>query len=110
YPTGFLNFTDDVTSDSPNSGAEGGTQGNPFASLLFGYPDNSSVINIYPSVANKSKETGFYFQDDWKVNSKLTVNLGLRYEWSTPYTERFGRSQFSNFTGGSGITPDLSSG
>ena len=65
-----------------------GTQGNPFASLLFGYPDDSSVINIYPAVANKSKETGFYFQDDWKVNSKLTVNLGLRYEWSTPYTER----------------------
>jgi hypothetical protein len=109
-PTGLFNFTDDVTSSTPNSGAEGGTQGNPFASLLFGYPDNSSVINIYPAVANKSKETGFYFQDDWKVNSRLTLNLGLRYEWSTPYTERFNRSQFSNFAGGSGMTVDLSSG
>ena len=109
-PTGLFNFTDDVTSQVPNSGAGGGTQGNPFASLLFGYPDNSSVINIYPAVANKSKETGFYFQDDWKVNSKLTLNLGLRYEWSTPYTERFNRSQFSDFTGNSGITLDLSSG
>jgi hypothetical protein len=110
YPTGFLNFTDDVTSDSPNSGAEGGTQGNPFATLLFGYPDNSSVINIYPSVANKSKETGFYFQDDWKVTPRLTLNLGLRYEWSTPYTERFNRVQFSDFTGASGMNVDLSSG
>jgi hypothetical protein len=109
-PTGLFNFTDDVTSDSPNSGAEGGTQGNPFASLLFGYPDNSSVINIFPAVANKSKETGLYFQDDWKVNSRLTLNLGLRYEWSTPYTERFNHTQFSDFTGNSGMNIDLSSG
>jgi len=115
-PTGLFNFTDDVTSQVPNSGAGCGTpgdcgsQGNPFASLLFGYPDNSSVINIFPAVANKSKETGLYFQDDWKVNSRLTLNLGLRYEWSTPYSERFNRTQFSDFTGDSGMTIDLSSG
>ena len=109
-PTGLFNFTDDVTSQVPNSGAGGGTQGNPFASLLFGYPDDSSTINIYPAVATKSKETGFYFQDDWKVNSKLTLNLGLRYEWSTPYSERFNRIEFSDFTGSSGMSIDLSSG
>ena len=110
YPTGLLNFTDDVTSDMPNTNAEGGTQGNPFASVLFGYPDNGSVINVYPGVSTKSKETGFYFQDDWKVNSKLTVNLGLRYEWSTPYTERSNRVQFSDFSGSSGMSIDLTSG
>ncbi|HEY7352000.1 MAG TPA: TonB-dependent receptor [Terriglobales bacterium] len=109
-PTGLLNFTDDVTSDSPNSGAEDGTQGNPFASLLFGYPDNDSGLNIFPAVANKSKETGFYFQDDWKVNSKLTLNLGIRYEWSTPYSERSNRIQFSDFTGDTGMNIDLSAG
>ena len=116
-PTGLFNFTDDVTSGSPNSGAgcppvgpACGSQGNPFASLLFGFPDDSSVINVYPSVANKSKETGFYFQDDWKVTPRLTLNLGLRYEWSTPYTERFNRVQFSDFTGASGMNVDLSSG
>jgi len=109
-PTGLFNFTDDVTSDTPNSGAEGGTQGNPFASLLFGYPDNSSLINIYPAVANKSKETGLYIEDNWKVNSRLTLNLGLRYEWSTPYSERYDRIQFSDFTAGSGMKIDLSAG
>jgi hypothetical protein len=109
-PTGLFNFTDDVTSQVPNSGAGGGTQGSPFASLLFGFPDNTSLINIYPAVANKSKETGFYFQDDWKVSSKLTLNLGLRYEWSTPYTERFNRTQFSSFTGNSGMSIDLTAG
>src|SRR5208282_6492565 len=109
-PTGLFNFTDDVTSQIPNSGAGDGTQGNPFASLLFGYPDDSSYINIYPAVANKSKETGLYVQDDWRVNSKLTLNLGLRYEWSTPYTERHNQIEFSDFTGSSGMTIDLSSG
>jgi hypothetical protein len=116
-PTGLFNFTDDVTSASPNSGAgcppvgtDCGTQGNPFASLLFGYPDNGSTINIFPAVANKSKETGLYIQDDWKVNSKLTLNLGLRYEWSTPYTERSNRIEFSNFSADTGMNIDLSAG
>jgi Carboxypeptidase regulatory-like domain/TonB dependent receptor len=112
-PTGLFNFTDDITAQVPNSGAvsaTGVTQGNPFASLLFGYADDTSNINIYPSVANKSKETSFYFQDDWKVNDRLTVNLGLRYEWSTPYTERHDQIEFSDFTGASGVTIDLSAG
>ncbi|MGA8763990.1 MAG: TonB-dependent receptor [Candidatus Sulfotelmatobacter sp.] len=119
YPTGLLNFTDFVTSQFPNSDTDvnGNAQGNPFASLLFGYADNVnggdngvSSINIYPAVATKSKETGFYFQDDWKVNLKLTLNLGLRYEWSTPYTERNNQIQFSNFNGDSGISLDVSGG
>ncbi len=119
YPTGLLNFTDYVTSPFPDSNTDinGNPTGNPFASLLFGYADNINggnnginTINIYPAVANKSKETGFYFQDDWKVNAKLTLNLGLRYEWSTPYTERDNRIEFSDFTGSSGKSIDLSSG
>lgn len=116
-PTGSLNFTDYVTSPTPNSDvdANGNQTGNPFASTLFGYADNvnpypsePTALQVLPSVANKSIETGFYFQDDWKVNAKLTLNLGLRYEWSTPYDERNNRIQFSNFTAPTGVTLDLS--
>jgi len=100
-PTGFFHFAQSVTEQIVGGGNS--DQGNSFASLLLGYGDTDSFYAINPSVANKSKETAFYFQDDWKVNSKLTVNLGLRYEWSTPYTERQNKIQFSNFSGDSGI-------
>ena len=101
-PTGFFHFTQGVTEGVVGAGNP--VQGNSFASLLLGYGDLDSHLTVAPSVANKSKETAFYFQDDWKVTSKLTLNLGLRYEWSTPYDERNDKIQFSNFTGDSGIS------
>jgi hypothetical protein len=105
-PTGYFYFPQNITAISPSDP----TQGNSFAALLLGYGDpGSSMINIQPSVADKSLETAFYVQDDFKVSLRLTVNLGLRYEWSTPYTERFNHQQYSNFTGDTGISVPLPS-
>jgi hypothetical protein len=101
YPTGYFHFAQNVTENV--IGANNADQGNPFADILVGMGDYGGIA-VYPAVANKSKDTGFYAQDDWKVSLKLTLNLGLRYEWSTPYTDRNNQLQFSNFTGDSGIT------
>ena len=114
YPSGFMTFTDDTTSQNPNSDtdASGNPTGNPFASLAFGYGDNvnaSSQLVVTPSVANRSLEAGFYIQDDWKVTPKLTINLGLRYQWSSPYTSRRNQIEFSNFTADSGVNLNTSS-
>lgn len=78
--------------------------GNDLASLLLDWPDTgSTVLSEVPAVANKSMETSFFVQDEWRIRPKLTLNLGLRYEFSTPYTERFNRNQFTCFTCDSGI-------
>ena len=103
YPTGTLDFSRDVTAQQPNNGLGDEGEGNPFATILAGFP-YSGQINIVPALADKSKETGFFVQDDWKVTPRLTVNAGLRYEWSTPYSERFNRLQFSDFSADTGIS------
>ena len=100
-PTGLFTFAQDVTNQVAGNGAT--TEGDSFAGMLLGWGTDGQ-LRIKPPVADKSKETAFYFQDDWKVNSKLTINIGLRYEWSTPYTERFNRSTFADFYQNSGIT------
>jgi hypothetical protein len=84
-------------------------QGNALASLLVDF-GNSGFLSIHPSVAQKSKEAAFFVEDDWQLSPRLTLNLGLRYEWSTPYTERHNRVQFADFTGATGMNVDLSGG
>ena len=43
------------------------------------------------SYAESEKYTGLYFHDDWRATRRLTVNLGIRYEYESPMTERFDR-------------------
>lgn len=107
YPTGYFYFPQNVTASSPSYSAA--DQGNSFADILVGYADPGSLLNIQPSVADKSWETAFYGQDDFKISSRLTVNIGLRYEWSTPYTDRHDLQQYSNFSGATGVSIPLPS-
>jgi Carboxypeptidase regulatory-like domain len=102
--TGLFNFGKTITAQ--NASDQLSQDGDGIAGMLLGWPSGGG-INIKPAVLQKSKETDFYAQDDWKATSRLTLSLGLRYEWSVPYTERFNRLQFSNFTGNSGVTADL---
>jgi len=71
----------------------GSTIGLPYASFLLGAVDNYQVDS--PAVAKLGKhQVGFYGQDSWKVTRKLTLDLGLRYDYSTAGKEQYGRYGF----------------
>lgn len=90
--TGQFNFNSAWTlGPFDNSPGAPGAIGQSFASFLLGLPASGSV-NQPASYAEQSTTWGFFVHDDWKVNSKLTLNVGLRYEVEGPLTERFNRS------------------
>lgn len=75
----------------PWDNSAGATVGQGLASLLLGCPTGGGV-DRNASTAESSTYYGIFFQDDWKLTRKLTVNLGLRWDYDTPSVERFNRS------------------
>jgi hypothetical protein len=90
--TGQFNF-DSTWTRGPldNSPAAPGSLGQSFASFLLGLPSSGFVARV-SGYDEKSQNWGFYVQDDWRVNGRLTLNLGLRYEYETPLSELENRS------------------
>jgi hypothetical protein len=81
---GQFNFDANLTNDP--SGAVAGS-GNSVASFLLGYPASTtrSKFLIWPGLRNW--ETDAYIQDDWRVTRRLTLNMGLRWDYFGPTTE-----------------------
>ncbi|MGH9629378.1 MAG: TonB-dependent receptor domain-containing protein, partial [Bryobacteraceae bacterium] len=93
HPSGEFVFNRQITREDRFAGSA--VQGNGFASMLLGWGSGSSFHHD-PWSYSRSRYWGFYAQDDWKVTRKLTLNLGLRYDFDIPRWERDNRYSYWN--------------
>lgn len=90
-PAGYFNYDFNTTSQMPFSGG-----GDALAGFLIGVggPGNSGYYEWPPSVSTQSFQYATFFQDNWRVSDRLTLNLGLRYDLDLPRTERYNRMNY----------------
>ena len=84
-PRGDLNYGDDIANSD-------------WASFLLGYPDGSDTPEGIPLTFPRQNRYAAYFQDDWKATQRLTVNIGVRYEYNSVATDVKGLWRSLDFT------------
>jgi Carboxypeptidase regulatory-like domain len=122
---GLISFTGSWTSNAPGvvgagnvTGANAGN-GEDFADFMLGYGNGqgsafgnqtTGSLVISGPVSGKQTYRAFYVGDNWRITSKLTLNLGLRYELQGPWSERFDKMTYfdpkaanSSVTGCTGV-------
>jgi hypothetical protein len=106
--SGFIDFSGRFTAQ--NAASPSGTQIGE-ADFMLGLPDQLGRGLQSGTWGQRSTIYGLYFQDDWRVNDSLTLNLGLRWEYHTPWVEVENRqSNFNEFTGQMILAAPLTSG
>ena len=91
---GVFGFSTTMT-QGPNPNTASATAGNSIASMLLGVGSSgNNLIQNFKNVATQNYYMAWYVQDDWRVTDKLTLNLGVRYDFDTPRTERFNRTNY----------------
>lgn len=81
---GVMTFTQDIA-------------GNPAAAFMLGFPRTVDSAEGIPITGSRQWRYGMYFQDDWRATSRLTLNLGLRYDLDPAPVDAFGTSRTLRF-------------
>ena len=89
--TGSISFDDQLS-------------GFAYANFLLGMPSSVSLAIARPNAYIRSTQQGYYVQDEFKVNPRLTLTYGIRYEYQSPWTEKFDRLTSFDLKTGSVVT------
>jgi hypothetical protein len=96
-PSGNFNFPASLTTNAVQTPGGAANTGSQFASFLLGEAGSASVTT-HVGESEVGKSYSFFFQDDWKATRRLTLNLGVRYDYQQmPYERRCGTSNFDPF-------------
>jgi hypothetical protein len=112
-PAGYYSTDESWTRLNPQDSSDG--TGFSFASFMMGLSNGggSSYITNSPKAISTSGYLAFYAQDDWKVSRKLTLNVGVRYDWEIPrvensnqqsYFDPYSSSPLGSVTAADGVT------
>ena len=85
-PRGSLSFTRDITG-IPDA----------FAAFMLGIPLSANSAEGAPPAFIRQSKIGLYALDDFKVNNRLTLNFGLRWDWFGPVTDAQGKIRNLSF-------------
>jgi len=86
-PSGYYTFARGFT-QGPDPATSSAGAGFGVATLLLGAPTGGQ-FSLDPSLSASQKYYSWYLQDDWKASRTLTLNLGLRWEYQSPWTDRY---------------------
>ena len=86
-PRGSMTYSNPTACQAPTCF---GASTDRFADFLLGLAPSkvTFITSARPNMDVHNWEQGYFFQDDWKFSSRLTLNLGLRYEIVTPYVDK----------------------
>ena len=91
---------------------DGTYTGSALADFMLGYVRNASINPAHTSTDLWNWWQSYYFNDDWKLTPRLTVNLGMRYDYFQPYTQvddKFVNIEQNGFIVAGITTPETSS-
>lgn len=91
--SGSFTFNPTFTQANPFVPTSADVSGSGMASLLLGLPASGS-LGYTSALSLQNHYLGAFIQEDWKVNQRLTLNFGVRWELETPYTERYNRMSY----------------